>query len=120
EADLQHRSRRTQAETRDALHDVLRRVGDLTVDEVRSRAIAGVDAAAMLAELERERRAIVVRIGGGQRWVAAEDAGLYRDALAVVPPSGLPDAFLADVPDALTRLVTRYARTHGPFTTPER
>ena len=39
-----------------------------------------------------------LRVGGEQRWVAAEDAGLYRDALGAVPPSGLPEAFLADVP----------------------
>ena len=41
--------------------------------------------------------------------------GMYRDALGAVPPGGLPDAFLADVPDALTRVVARYAMTHGPF-----
>ncbi|MDX6667068.1 MAG: ATP-dependent helicase Lhr and Lhr-like helicase [Solirubrobacteraceae bacterium] len=119
EADLQHRSPRTQAETRDALHDVLRRLGDLTLDEVRARVIEGVDADGMLGELERERRAIRVRVLGEERWVTAEDAGLYRDALAVVPPGGLPDSFVAEVPDALTRLVVRYARTHGPFTTGE-
>src|SRR5204862_4256065 len=45
----------------------------------------------------------------------AEDAGLYRDSLGTVPPSGLPEAFTADVPDAPDRLVRRYARTHGPF-----
>jgi ATP-dependent Lhr-like helicase len=49
--------------------------------------------------------------------MAAEDAGLYRDALGAVPPSGLPAAFLADVPDAMVRLARRYARTHGPFET---
>jgi ATP-dependent helicase Lhr and Lhr-like helicase len=36
-----------------------------------------------------------------------------------MPPGGLPEAFLADVPDALSELVARYARTHGPFTTDE-
>ena len=41
----------------------------------------------------------------------------YRDALGAVPPSGLPEAFLADVPDAMERLVRRCARTHGPFET---
>ena len=56
-------------------------------------------------------------MGGEKRWVAAEDAGLYRDALGAVPPSGLPEAFSADVPDAMERLVRRYARTHGPFET---
>ena len=47
--------------------------------------------------------------------MAAEDAGLYRDALGAVPPGGLPAAFLEDVPDAMERLVRRWARTHGPF-----
>jgi ATP-dependent Lhr-like helicase len=42
----------------------------------------------MLATLGAERRAIRVRVGSEARWIAAEDAGLYRDALGVVPPSG--------------------------------
>ncbi|HEV2785778.1 MAG TPA: DEAD/DEAH box helicase, partial [Solirubrobacteraceae bacterium] len=119
EDDLQHRSDRTRAETRDALADVLRRLGDLTTAEVRDRVLAGIDADAMLGTLVAERRAISLRIGGEQRWIAADDAGLYRDALGAVPPGGLPDAFTADVPDALRRLVARYARPHGPFTTGE-
>ncbi|HWC25077.1 MAG TPA: DEAD/DEAH box helicase [Solirubrobacteraceae bacterium] len=119
EDDLQQRSDRTRAETRDALADVLRRVGDLSADEVRERVLAGVDADALLRALEDERRAIALRVGGERRWVAADDAGLYRDALGSVPPGGLPEAFLADVPDALVRLVARYARTHGPFETRE-
>ncbi len=119
EADLQHRSDRTRAETRDALADVLRRLGDLTADEVRSRVIAPAEADAMLDALAAERRAVRLRIGGEPRWVAADDAGLYRDALGTAPPGGLPDAFTADVADALSKLVARYARTHGPFTTGE-
>ena len=51
-------------------------------------------AGAWLARLEDERRALRARLGGEERWLAAEDAGLYRDALGVVPPGGLPDAFL--------------------------
>ncbi|HTN23764.1 MAG TPA: DEAD/DEAH box helicase, partial [Solirubrobacteraceae bacterium] len=117
EADLQHRSDRTRAENRDALADVLRRLGDLTDEEVRERVLAGIDAEAMLRTLAGERRAVRLRIGGEPRWVAADDAGLYRDALGAMPPGGLPDAFTADVPDALTQLLARYARTHGPFTT---
>lgn len=119
EDDLQHRSARTQAETSDALADVLRRLGDLTDDEVAARVIAGVDPAGLLAILERERRAIRLRVAGEERWIAADDAGLYRDALGAVPPGGLPEAFTADVPEALRRLVHRYSRTHGPFTTDE-
>ena len=114
EADLQRLSERTRADTVDALHDVLRRVGDLTLDEARAarrRRRRGCE------QLRGERRAIELRVGGEQRWVAAEDAGLYRDALGAVPPSGLPEAFIADVPDAMERLVRRYARTHGPFET---
>src|SRR5579863_6372931 len=73
----------------------------------------------MLAELVRERRAVEVRVARERRWIAAQDAGLYRDALGVVPPSGLPEAFLADVPEALRALAARHARSSGPFTTGE-
>jgi ATP-dependent Lhr-like helicase len=119
EDDLQHRSEITRATGRDALHDVLRHVGDLTVGEVAERVFPGIDPGPMLRELERERRAIRLRVGGEERYVAADEAGLYRDALGAVPPGGLPEAFLADVPDALRALLARYARTHGPFTTEE-
>jgi ATP-dependent Lhr-like helicase len=119
EDDLQRRSEMTRATGRDGLHDVLRHVGDLARDEVAERVFAGVDAESLLAELERERRAVRLRIGGAERWIAADEAGLYRDALGAMPPGGLPEAFLADVPDALSELVARYARTHGPFTTDE-
>jgi ATP-dependent Lhr-like helicase len=112
EADLQRLSDRTRADSVDALHDVLRRVGDLTLDEARLRAD---DADGWLEQLGAERRAVRLRVGGEPRWIAAEDAGLYRDALGSVPPSGLPEVFLEDVPDAMERLVRRYARTHGPF-----
>jgi ATP-dependent Lhr-like helicase len=60
-----------------------------------------------------------LRLNGRLRWAAAEDAGLLRDALGAVPPSGLPEAFVADVPEAMERLVRRWARTHGPFETRE-
>jgi ATP-dependent Lhr-like helicase len=116
EDDLQHRSQMTRATGRDSLHDLLRRVGDLNRAEVAERVFAGIDADELLHELQRERRAVRLRVGGEERWVAADEAGLYRDALGAVPPGGLPDAFLRDVPDALAELVGRYARTHGPFT----
>jgi ATP-dependent Lhr-like helicase len=119
EDDLQHRSEMTRATGRDGLHDVLRGLGDLTLEEIRERVFAGIDADGLIDELRRERRAVAVRVGGEERFIAADQAGLYRDALGVVPPGGLPEAFLADVPDALSELVARYARTHGPFTTEE-
>jgi ATP-dependent Lhr-like helicase len=119
EEDLQYRSQRTQATSRDALGDVLRAVGDLRVTELCERVLADLDVQEMLAALEYERRVVRVRIAGDERLIAADDAGLYRDALGCPPPGGLPEVFLADVPDALIKLVARYARTHGPFTSEE-
>jgi ATP-dependent helicase Lhr and Lhr-like helicase len=117
EDDLQFVSEMRRATSRDQLHDVLRGLGDLTASEAQLRVIDGLDAPAMLEELRSERRAIKVRLAGETRWIDAADAGLYRDALGAAPPGGLPAAFLEDVPDALTKLVRRYAATHGPFTT---
>jgi ATP-dependent Lhr-like helicase len=116
EEDLQCRSEIARARSRDGLHDVLRRVGDLTFAEVTERVLDGIGPEQLLHQLERERRVIRLRVGGEERHVAADEAGLYRDALGAVPPGGLPEAFLADVPDALRVLVARFARTHGPFT----
>ena len=105
------------AKDRDALQQVLRRLGELSVTELELRTADGFSAASMLAKLEKERRAIPVRIAGEERWIAAEDAGLYRDAIGVPPPGGLPDTYLDPVDDAMSALVRRYARTHGPFPT---
>ena len=115
EDDLQCRSEPLRARDADRLHDVLRRGGDLSTDEAAQRAAEGADVAAWLARLEAQRRAVRVRVGGQERWIAAAEAGLYRDALGVVPPGGLPEAFLTDVSDALRELLRRYARSHGPF-----
>ncbi len=119
EDDLQHRSERTRATSKDAFGDVLRRVGDLTLVEAAARLAEGLDAEQVLLELAAERRAVRVRVAGEERWIAADDVGLYRDALGVVPPGGLPEAFTADVVDALTKLAGRFGATHGPFTTEE-
>ncbi|MCC6830271.1 MAG: DEAD/DEAH box helicase, partial [Thermoleophilia bacterium] len=115
EDDLQGRSERSRARDADGLHDLLRRVGDLAEAEVAARITAPREAAAWLETLAAERRGARIRLAGEERWIAAEDAGRYRDGLGVMPPSGLPGAFLESVDDALTGLVARYARTHGPF-----
>ena len=119
EADIGRRSERAQAANADALHDVLRAVGDLTTTEAQACSLGAVSARGMLERLDAERRAVQMRIGGEERWIAAEDAGLYRDAFGAVPPGGLPDVFLETVEEPLARLMRRYARTHGPFTTAE-
>src|SRR5262245_55310646 len=92
------------------LHDLLRLRGDLRAGEFDE---------AHAAILEAERRAIRVRIAGEERLAAADDAGRYRDALGIVPPSGLPGVFLEPVVEALRSLVARWARGLGPFTTAE-
>ncbi len=117
EADLQCLSEPTRATSRDALLDVLRRIGDLTEAELRQRVLDGLVPGDMLDDLGGERRVARVRINGEERWIDAADAGLYRDALGAAPPGGLPAVFLEDVPDALSKLIRRYAATHGPFTT---
>jgi ATP-dependent Lhr-like helicase len=117
EEQLQHRTEAGRAGDRDALQQILRNIGDLTPDECQERVAEGYSAASMLEKLVSERRAAPVRIAGEERYIAAEDAGLYRDALGVPPPPGLPEAFLEDHPDAMRALVRRYARTHGPFPT---
>jgi ATP-dependent helicase Lhr and Lhr-like helicase len=117
EAQLQHRTEAGQAGDRDALQQVLRNVGDLTAAECEERVSEGYSAASMLAKLVDERRAALVRINGEERYIAAEDAGVFRDALGVPPPAGLPETFLEQHPDPLATLVRRYARTHGPFPT---
>jgi ATP-dependent Lhr-like helicase len=119
EGDLQRLTPSRQATSRDELHDILRSLGALTAEELRRRVLAPLDAIAMADELVRERRAAVVRIARTAHYIAAEDAGLYRDALGAVPPGGLPAAFLEPVERALRELCLRHARSHGPFTTAE-
>jgi ATP-dependent Lhr-like helicase len=113
EAEQQGLAEERHARHADGLHDLLRRVGDL--DEAELRARCAEPPAPWLRELERSRRAVVLRVAGQPRWIAIEDAGLYRDALGCLPPPGLPATFLEPVPDALDGLVARFARTHGPF-----
>jgi ATP-dependent Lhr-like helicase len=104
------RSLRPEARNADELHDLLRLRGDLRPGEFDE---------AHAAVLEAERRAFRARIEAEERLIAAEDAGRYRDALGVMPPSGLPDVFLESSDEPLRSLVLRYARGRGPFTTRE-
>jgi ATP-dependent helicase Lhr and Lhr-like helicase len=117
EDSLQQRSEQGRAADRDQLEQILRRLGDLSDEEVAERVAEGYSASSMLGKLESERRVVRVRIAGEERWIAAGDGGLYRDALGVPVPSGLPEAFLETVEAPLVALMRRYARTHGPFPT---
>ena len=118
ELELQHLAEGRRARNVDELHDVLRRVGDLSAGEVDLRC-EGSDGREWASLLVRERRAIEVAVAGETRLVAAEDAARYRDALGCALPVGLPRAFTEPVEDPLgplALLVARFARTRGPFT----
>ena len=100
----------------DQVHDLLRRLGDLSTDEVGARTAGGRPEASLhLAELAASRRAVRARIGGEERWIAMEDVARYRDGVGVATPPGVPQAFLGPAVGALDGLLARYARTHGPF-----
>ncbi|HEY6912022.1 MAG TPA: DEAD/DEAH box helicase [Myxococcales bacterium] len=95
----------------DGLHDLLLQLGDLSEAEARQR----FDGVLPLDELAAQRRAFPVTLAGETRWVAAEDAARVRDGLGIPPPPGLPRELLEPVKDPLGDLVSRWARTHGPF-----
>ena len=141
EAELQQLADDRKARTVDEVHDLLRRVGDLALDELAARIEASVvlgdagpgaptgampsDAEARgvvqgaLAALRGSQRIVLVEIAGAARWIATEDAARYRDALGVALPPGVPAALLEPVAAPLESLVVRWARTHGPFTAAE-
>ncbi|WUP75388.1 DEAD/DEAH box helicase [Microbispora hainanensis] len=106
------------------LADLLRSHGPLLAQDVSIRE----GDPGWLADLERARRAIRVRVAGHEQWAAVEDAWRLRDALGVPLPVGVPHEFLeaplaggsgaagrAAAPDPLGDLVARHARTRGPF-----
>ncbi|MFP5489738.1 MAG: DEAD/DEAH box helicase, partial [Acidimicrobiia bacterium] len=103
ELELQCLADGRRARSSDELHDVLRKVGDLTAAEIDLRCDG--DGAAWLAALVAERRAIEIGIGDDVRFAAAEDAAKYRDALGCSLPLGLPMAFTDPVPRPLEELV---------------
>ena len=106
------------ARTMDGIHDMLLRIGDLNRAELLHR-VASAEVAITVDRLQKSRRVLELRIGSEKRLIAVEDAARYRDALGIPLPPGLPTAFLESAPDAIVDLIRRFARTRGPFTTPE-
>ena len=94
------------------LADALRTLGPLTGEDIRAR--GGMMEWA--EQLVAEQRALRLPLRGGS-WAAIEDAGRLRDALGISLPLGVPATFTEVVADPLGELLTRYARTHGPFRT---
>ena len=114
ELELQCLADGRRARSPDELHDVFRKVGDLSADEIELRCETSDG---WLAQLVDERRAIEIALGGETRWAAAEDAARYRDAFGCSLPLGLPMAFTDPVARPLEEIVGRYSRTHAPFLT---
>ncbi|HEX8951554.1 MAG TPA: DEAD/DEAH box helicase, partial [Polyangia bacterium] len=109
EAELQGLLPERRARHADAVHDLLRRVGDLSAAELVAR-VEG-DVGAMLALLVDSGRALTVHVAAEPRWIAVEDAAKYRDALGVALPAGVAAAFLEPTMAPLEALVARWART---------
>src|SRR5437667_4588146 len=99
----------------DEAHDLLARLGDLSAQEAVARGVTEE----WLRLLEKARRVAAIRIAGETRWIGAEDAGRYREAMGASLPIGLPDVFLEPGANPLESLLRRYARTHVPFVTSE-
>ncbi len=119
EAELQWLAPDRRARNAEGVADLLRLLGPQSTDEIRARAIDGAEVDDWLATLGDVRRVVQVRMAGEDRWTAIEDIGRLRDGLGVPVPVGTPDAFLELPEDPLGDLVSRYARSHGPFTTAE-
>jgi ATP-dependent Lhr-like helicase len=115
ELELQHLTPDRRLRGIDGIHDLLRTLGPLSIEDLAVRS-EGVSVAEALEALASSHRVIRVMIGGRDIWAAIEDAARLRDALGVQPPPGVPFVFLEPLSDPLGDVVGRYARTHAPFT----
>ena len=117
EAELQRTAESWRAKSIDGVEDLLRWLGPLSVTEIERRVRDELDGAAAVEQLLTERRIIPVAVAGEQMVAAADDASRLRDGLGVALPPGLPAAFTDSVAEPLGDLVSRFARTNGPFLT---
>ena len=132
ERELQRLAPERHARGVEGIVDLMRMLGPLSIEEIVARVDVAtlVDVAApadvahsaadtvraILTGLARENRALPVTIAGASQWAVVEDAARLRDALGVPLPIGVPLAFIEPVPDPVGDLMSRFARTHGPFT----
>ncbi|TXN30329.1 ATP-dependent helicase [Lacisediminihabitans profunda] len=119
ELELQRLAPDRRARGLEGVVDLLRLLGPLSLPEIVERlepaadVVAGGTLDAGLRELERANR---IWRAGGERWAIIEDAARLRDALGTPLPIGIPTPFVEPVEDPLGDLVSRFARTHAPFT----
>ncbi|MFD4366266.1 ATP-dependent helicase [Rhodococcus sp. NPDC058521] len=113
ELELQRLVPQRKAKDLEGAADLLRMLGPLTTEEVGDR--CAQDPEPWLHELVSARRALNVYFAGREWWTPVEDAARLRDGLGVPLPIGVPSAFIEPVDDPLGDLISRFARTHGPF-----
>ena len=115
ELELQRLDGSRPARDPDELHDLLRVLGPLSLEDLRARSVAGADVAGWARGLVEQRRAIEVRVAEREVVADSADGARLRDAAGTALPMGLPAACTEPVADPLGDLCLRYARTHGPF-----
>ncbi|WP_424807616.1 ATP-dependent helicase [Rhodococcus sp. 27YEA15] len=114
EQELQRLVPERKAKDLEGVADLLRMLGPLTTEEVAARSLD--DPLSWLDKLVADTRALHVSFAGRHWWTVVEDAARLRDGLGVPLPIGVPAAFIEPVDQPLEDLLSRYARTHGPFT----
>ncbi len=116
ELELQRLTPERKARDAEGVADLLRMLGPLSDGEILQRSeISAGSITETLDQLQKANRVLRVTIAGNTQWAGVEDAARLRDALGVPLPIGVPAAFIEPVDDPVGDLVSRYARTHGPF-----
>lgn len=107
---LQRTHPERRARTAEEVADLLRVVGPVPIDELAEHTDVP------LARIERALagRIMRVRVAGREHLAQVQDAPLLRDGLGVPVPPGVA-AQVETITDALAQLVSRWARTRGPF-----
>ena len=117
EAQLQWLAPDRRATSAEGVADLLRKVGPLTPAQLAARCADGEAVSQWVAALAEQRRVVRTRLAGADVWAVVEDGARLRDALGVPVPPGTPAQLTEPVADPLGDLVSRFARTHGPFLT---
>ncbi|WP_345472613.1 ATP-dependent helicase [Glutamicibacter ectropisis] len=125
---LQYRAENRRLAGMEGAADLLRLLGPLSVEALAIRLrdpnddSAPLDLATSRAHAESlvaTRRAFTLRHRGSLAYAAIEDAAKLRDALGTPLPTGIPAAFLEPATEPIQDLISRFARTHTPFTLTE-
>ncbi len=98
------------------VQDMLRQLGDLSLDEIAQRYAGPAEISELLDDLYRQRKVVSLKIGNQERWLAVEDVALYCQAFGLQPPSGLArswlDGFVQENASCIEQILWRYLRGH--------